>query len=248
MIDIQSNIITIEKRISAAASRSNRSRNDIALIAVSKTQPAEAVVSAFRLGLRHFGENRVEEAQDKICRVAEILSASGEHEVPTWHMVGHIQSRKSDQAEELFDVIHSVDSIKLARRLGKRAEASDKVVPILLELNVSGENTKYGFRADGSLDNIDQWHQLRDWVTEILGIPGIDIQGLMTMAPIVENPESTRPVFTKLRRVRDRLAAEFPSMSLHHLSMGMTDDFEVAIEEGATMVRIGRAIFGPRRH
>jgi len=162
----------------------------------------------------------------------------------TWHMIGHVQSRKAKQAVALSDVIHSVDSLRLARRLERFATEMDRSVPILLEINVSGEASKYGFAAwDGvTREQLIQEARLLEPLTHL------EVRGLMTMAPIVANPEDARPVFRRLREVRDLLRERLPFAKWTELSMGMTDDFEVAIEEGATIVRIGRAIFGPRDH
>jgi pyridoxal phosphate enzyme (YggS family) len=211
----------------------------VTLVAVSKTQPPETVAAAYRAGLRIFGENRVEEAGPKSVRVRELLEA----DVPSygadmgieWHMVGHLQSRKAADVLPWASLIHSVDTVKLASRLSRAAPVGD-TLPILLEVNVSGEASKAGFVPEA----------LAAAVEAIAVLPGVRIEGLMTMAPIVEDPEQARPVFYELRRLRDQLAAQRPDFSWTHLSMGMTDDFEVAIEEGATLVRIGRAIFGER--
>ena len=247
MSEMGANLNSIRRRIAAAAARAGRSAEDITLIAVSKTQPAEAVLSAYRLGLRHFGENRVGEAAEKIPQLRAMLDEQNATEPPVWHMVGHLQSRKAGAAAELFQMLHSLDSVKLARKLSRLCVESDQVMPVLLEMNVSGEQSKYGFAAYPCSDEPAHREALLTAVEEILSLPGIQVQGLMTMAPIVPDPEQARPVFTRLRSVRDELAARFPKSQWQHLSMGMTDDFEVAIEEGATIVRIGRAIFGPRR-
>jgi pyridoxal phosphate enzyme (YggS family) len=211
------------------------------LVAVTKTVPPEYVVEAYRLGVRHFGENRVEEALDKIPSVHALLrEAHGENgflsERPLWHMIGHLQRRKVRTAVDLFDRIHSVDSVRLAREIDKRGATVGKVIPVLLEVNVSAEPTKYGF-APG---------QVAAAVVEMLDLPHVRIDGLMTMAPIVAAPEQARPTFRCVRELRDELRRRFPMLTWHHLSMGMTDDFEPAVEEGATLVRIGRAIFGER--
>ena len=192
--------------------------------------------AAYDLGLRHFGENRVEEAQAKVGHLPDDV---------TWHMIGHIQSRKATQVVSLFQVVHSVDSLKLARRLDRFAAERAEPLPILLECNVSGEESKYGFDANRWDADEGQRRALLDAVEEILALPHLQVQGLMTMAPIVADPEQARPVFVRLRALCDELAAAFPQADWQHLSMGMTDDFEVAIEEGATLVRVGRAIFDP---
>jgi pyridoxal phosphate enzyme (YggS family) len=247
MSDLEANLNRIRRRIAAAAERAGRSAEDVTLVAVSKTQPAEAVVSAFRLGLRHFGENRVEEAEEKIPLVRSALSDEATASSLTWHMVGHLQSRKAGTAAGLFQMLHSLDSVKLARKLSRLCVESGRVMPVLLETNVSGEQSKYGFSYHPGIDEPEQLSALLAAVEQMLGLPGIEVHGLMTMAPIVSDPEQARPVFRRLRSLRDEFAGRFPDGDWRHLSMGMTDDFEVAVEEGATIVRVGRAIFGPRR-
>lgn len=224
------NLRRVRERIVAAAERAGRDPGEVTLVAVTKTHPPEVIRAAYELGLRDFGENRVEEAASKISQLPEDI---------TWHMVGHLQSRKAALAADLFNIIHSVDSVKLARRLNRFCAERNRLMPVLLEINVSGEVSKYGFPlADRDM--------LGAAIAEMLALSHICIEGLMTMAPIVSDPEEARPVFRGLRELREALAARFPQIEWRHLSMGMTDDFEVAIEEGATMVRIGRAIFGPR--
>ncbi|MBC7249786.1 MAG: YggS family pyridoxal phosphate-dependent enzyme [Anaerolineae bacterium] len=231
MTDMAANLQRVQERIASAAERVGRDPAEVILVAVSKTHPPETIRAAYELGLRHFGENRVEEAVGKIGELPQDI---------TWHMVGHLQSRKAALAVKLFDIIHSVDSVKLARRLDRFCTEEGRTMPVLLEVNVSGETSKYGFPiADRA--------GLEAAIAEMLKLPQVRIEGLMTMAPIVPDPEDARPVFRGLRELRDELAHKFPQIEWRHLSMGMTDDFEVAIEEGATMVRIGRAIFGPRR-
>jgi hypothetical protein len=232
---LQDNLLRVQDSIAAAASRAGRDPASITLVAVSKTQPVEALLAAYQLGVRHFGENRVEEGALKIPAFRQALSDPS----VVFHMIGHVQSRKADEAVKLFDRVHSVDSVKLAQRLDRFASVQNKSLPIFLEVNVSGEASKYGFdharRAElsGAVETITQLQHIR-------------LDGLMTMAPIVADPNDARPVFRALRELRDDLEARYSHVHLPHLSMGMTDDFEVAIEEGATMVRVGRAIFGER--
>jgi len=247
MNSLKINVRQIRERIATAATRAGRSPDDITLVAVGKTQPAEAIVAAYREGLRHFGENRVEEARTKIPQVRQLLAQAGLRLQPSWHMVGHVQSRKASAVYDLFDMLHSLDSVKLARKLSRHCQGSTRLMPVLLEMNVSGEESKHGFRTDEYEDNPTQWEALLASVSEILSLPGIEVQGLMTMAPLVADPEQARPFFARLRALREELAKQFPKCSWKHLSMGMTDDFEVAVEEGATILRIGRAIFGPRQ-
>jgi pyridoxal phosphate enzyme (YggS family) len=190
-------------------------------VAITKGVEVPAIRAAFDSEIRDFGENRVQEAEAKIVQLADLKPNV------TWHMVGHLQSNKAKSAVDLFDIIHSVDSVRLAEILSRRAQ---KTLPVLLEVNVSGEVTKAGFSVA----------ETEAAVKEIGQLPNLKLMGLMTVAPVTTEPEAVRPVFRKLRELRD-------SLGLKHLSMGMTDDFEVAVEEGATMLRIGRAIFGERR-
>ncbi len=220
-MDIECNVQEVEKRIARACEKGGRSRDEVTLVVVTKTIAPAQIEAAFQAGIRHFGENRIQEAVAKL----PLLGNLDPH--PTWHMVGHLQTNKAKTALELFDIIHSVDSVKLAEVLSHRAE---RTIPILLEVNIAGEESKFGFAEEALAPAIEQ----------ISDLPNLEVKGLMTIAPLVEDPEQVRPVFRRLRQLRD-------SLGLEQLSMGMTDDFEVAIEEGATIVRIGRAIFGPRQ-
>jgi pyridoxal phosphate enzyme (YggS family) len=220
-VDIAANLRDVNGRIVRACERSHRSPGEITLVVVTKEVGVSAIRAAFDCGIRDFGENRVQEAEDKIAQLSDLRPDV------TWHMVGHLQSNKARTAVELFDIIHSIDSVRLAEILSRRAE---KTFPVLLQVNVVGEATKSGFVV-GEIANA---------VNEIKKLPNLKVMGLMTIAPLAADPEEVRPVFRKLRELRD-------SLGLEHLSMGMTDDFEVAVEEGATMIRIGRAIFGERR-
>ncbi len=213
----------VRLRIADACRLSGRSLGDVTLVAVAKGFPAEAVREGAAAGLRHFGENRVQEAQAKLPLLADLSPR------PTWHMVGHLQTNKVKTALGLFDIIHSVDSLHLAEAISGRAPPSVRV-PVLLEVNVAGEAAKYGFSAE----------DLTAQAEAIRRLPGLDVRGLVTVAPMTDSPEQVRPVFRRLRGLAE-------SLGLRELSMGMTDDFEVAVEEGATIVRIGRAIFGERR-
>jgi hypothetical protein len=234
-MDLRKNLQCVQDRIAAAAARAGRDAASITLVAVSKTQPLDAVIAAYRLGVRDFGENRVEEAAGKLPAFRARVPDSA----AIFHMIGHVQSRKADEAVRLFDQVHAVDSLKLAQRLDRFAAARSKVLPVLLEVNVSGEAGKYGFdRARPA--------ELYAAIEGLLPLTNVRLAGLMTMAPIVAAPEETRPVFSGLRTLRDALAVRY-AIPLPHLSMGMTDDFEVAIEEGATLVRVGRALFGERQ-
>ncbi len=229
---LHDNLTRVRDRIANAAARAGRDVTTVTLVAVSKTHPVETLVEAYQLGMRHFGENRVEEASTKLPAFKQAINDPA----VVFHMIGHLQSRKADDAVTLFDRVHSVDSVKLAQRLSRFAS---KPLPILLEVNVSGEASKYGF--DGARRD-----ELFSAVEAIAQLPNLQLDGLMTMAPLIEEPEQARPVFRALRELRDEIEVCYPNIKLPQLSMGMTDDYAVAIEEGATLVRIGRAIFGER--
>ena len=229
---IAANLAWVRQRIDAAAQRAGRRSSDVVLVAVSKTHPFEAIAAAYAAGQRDFGENRVEELWPKV----EEAQRHGLHDI-RWHLIGTIQSRKSADAIGPFVLIHSVDTLKLARRLHRDASAAGKVVDVLLEVNVSGEESKHGFAPDEVLAA----------VSELLAFDAMRVRGLMTMAPFVEDAEETRPVFRRLHALRERVAAEHPGVAWSELSMGMTNDFEVAVEEGATLVRVGSAVFGARQ-
>ena len=220
-VSIAGRIEDVRRRIASACERSGRSRDDVTLVAVTKGVSPGSIEQAATAGIRDFGENRVQEALAKQPQLSRLAPSV------TWHLVGHLQTNKVKTAMGLFDIIHSVDSLHLAEAISRRAT---KPIPIFLEVNVSGEQTKFGF----SPQKLD-----RDG-TAIALLPNLDLLGLMTVAPQVDGPGQVRPVFQLLREAAERL-------SLTELSMGMSDDFEVAVEEGATHLRIGRAIFGERR-
>jgi PLP dependent protein len=236
--NIAANLSAVQRRIDAACVRVGRQPSDVTLVAVSKTRSLEEIRAAYACGVRHLGENRVEECEHKV----PILRQERTTAELTWHMIGHVQSRKATRAVLLADVIQSVDSLRLAERLERIAGDLGRRLPILLEVNVSGEESKFGFAA---WDEPTQQVLLRD-LEGLHKLAHLEVRGLMTMAPIVPEPELARPVFANLRQLGERLRASLEFSDWPDLSMGMTDDFEVAIEEGATLVRIGRAIFGPR--
>ena len=242
MTEIAHNLVQVRERIVQAALRSGREPTDVTLIAITKTHSAESVVAAYQAGVRDFGENRAEEGTTKIPAVQAAIAGPR----PKWHMVGHIQSRKAQAVVEGFDYAHSVDRLKIAQRLSRFAQEAGLRLPALLECNVSGEKSKFGFELQGWERDAARKRAFFTAVEEMLTLPGLAIQGLMTMAPFVSEIETVRPVFASLRRLLDTLRERFPSGDWRHLSMGMSDDFEVAVEEGSTMVRIGRAIFGAR--
>lgn len=236
-------ITQVQVRIASACARANRPPESVTLVAVSKTHAPETILEAARCGLAHFGENRVEEASRKIPEV----NRHAPH-LLTWHMVGHVQSRKAEDVVATFDLIHSLESVKLAERYARFGEALGRTVSVLLEVNVSGEDSKSGFDAVNWAEDAAKREALWASVRHILTLPTVRVLGLMTMAPVVEEMELTRPVFAALRQLRDALASDFTASPWSTLSMGMTDDYPVAIEEGATIVRIGRAIFGDRTY
>jgi pyridoxal phosphate enzyme (YggS family) len=238
---IAAHIQAVRERIAAAARRAGRPPEEIRLVGVTKTHPPELVARALAAGLHDFGENRVQEAEPKIAAL------SGERQAITWHLIGHLQSNKARRAAALFDMIHSVDSLHLAEVLARGVGSSPtNPLSILLQVNVSGEASKEGFALAG-------WEQrpelLDGWLAELeqlLALPHLAVRGLMTIAPWGSEPDAARPTFRSARRLRDVLIQRFPTADWSILSMGMTDDFEAAIEEGATLVRVGRAIFGER--
>ena len=227
-------IAAIRTRVAAAAGRAGRAPESVGIIAVSKTMPTQAVIDAAAHGLSIFGENRVQEARAKITAVA----AAGLTTIH-WELIGHLQTNKAARAVELFTRVQSVDSVRLAEALSLRAHQTGRVLPVLLEVNVAGEASKSGIAPNA----------LVSAARAIAALPSLHLEGLMTVAPLVDDPEAVRPVFRQMRALRETLRAEVPvgvDGGWPELSMGMTDDFEVAIEEGATLVRIGRAIFGER--
>ncbi len=232
---IRERLAAVSERISSAASRAGRDPADVTLVAVSKTHGPEVVRAAAEAGQHLFGENRVEEAAPKM----QSLAAAGLE----WHMIGHVQTRKAREVVQAqFALVHSVDTVKLGERLGMLAAQAGRRQAVLLEMNVSGEATKSGFGASQP----QQWPELLASLAELADAPGLEVRGLMTMAPQVEQPDSARPFFERLRQLQDYLRRQLPAGVGPELSMGMTDDFEVAIAAGATLVRIGRAIFGER--
>jgi PLP dependent protein len=226
---LATNIAAVRTSIKEAAERVGRRPEEITLIAVSKTKPLAMVETAYHLGITNFGENRVQEALPKIAE----FHPSGIR----WHMIGRLQSNKAHKVVSAFDAVQSLDSLHLAQALNRYTEVEGRErLPILLEVNIAGEQSKAGIAID----------EVPELARQIAKLPYLDSQGLMTVAPQVENAEEARPFFRALRLLRDRLRDEVPDCSWQHLSMGMTDDYCIAIEEGATIVRVGRAIFGER--
>ena len=223
------------ERVELAAQRVGRRPEEVRVVVVTKTHPVELIRSVINAGAMHLGENYAEEAVGKMDLLGK---APGLH----WHMIGHVQSRKATWVAERFDWLHSLDSLKLARRISRFASQAERSMPVLMECNVSGEESKFGWPAwlEGS------WAELLDPFGEVLELPGLEIRGLMTMAPFLPDPEQARPYFKRLKKLQGYLAANLPRADWSELSMGMSADFEVAVEEGASWVRVGTAITGSR--
>lgn len=227
---IKDNLEEVESRICAACKRAGRDRSEVTLIAVSKTKPVSDLVQAYDYGCRHFGENKVQELCDKIEQLPEDIH---------WHMIGHLQRNKVKYLVGKVDCIHSIDSIRLARQIETESAKKDVITKILIEVNVAEEESKFGI----SLEEVE------DIVKEISKYPHIRIEGLMTIAPYTDNPEENRQVFANLHKVYvDIKHKNIDNVNMNVLSMGMTGDYEVAIEEGSTMVRVGTGIFGMRNY
>lgn len=225
-VDLKERLVNIRERIKAAAGRAGREASEIKLIAVSKNHSIDKILALKKLGINLFGESRVQELREKNERLTGI----------TWHFIGHLQRNKVKylMRMENCQLIHSLDSWRLAREINKWARKNKRVMPVLLEVNVSGDENKFGLKPEDTLAFVEETQSLKF----------VDLQGLMTIAPYVKDPEEVRPCFRQLVELREEIAAK--GYQLKELSMGMTNDFEVAIEEGATMVRIGTGLFGKR--
>jgi pyridoxal phosphate enzyme (YggS family) len=227
---IRDRVASVRERIARAAARASRPAAEVTLVAVSKTVPAEAVREAVEAGVRDFGENRIQEAEAKIGATGDLV-ASGLR----WHLVGHLQSNKARRAVGLFELIQSVDSLELARRLGRQGGERGRPVRALVQVDLAGEETKFGLSAEDLLPTLEA----------IRAEEGLRVEGLMVLPPLLEDPQAARPYFRRLRELRDR-ALQAGLLAAGELSMGMSHDFEVAVEEGATIVRVGTALFGER--
>ncbi|MGD0269840.1 MAG: YggS family pyridoxal phosphate-dependent enzyme [Candidatus Sulfotelmatobacter sp.] len=229
---ISVNVAAVRERIASAARRAARKPDEIALMAVTKTQPPERIREAYEAGLRIFGESRVQEFAGKVDTLRDLKAAE-------WHMIGHLQTNKAAKTAELFRAVDSVDSLKLAEKLDAAARALGKKLDVLIEINVGGEAAKSGVAPDSLA--------LEELLTAASRLEALAFRGLMTVPPFTDNPEGARPYFRKLRQLRDVISArKLPGIAMDELSMGMSHDFEVAIEEGSTCVRVGTAIFGER--
>jgi pyridoxal phosphate enzyme (YggS family) len=236
-------LLDVQARVARAANEVGRDPDEVTLVAVTKTWPAEVVVAAYEAGLRHFGENRPEELAPKRQAVEAVL---GSDAGIVWHMIGAVQSRKTDLVAESADVFHALDRLKIARRLSGRLAELDAMLPTMLEVNVSGEASKAGFDCrQWEVDSV-QREKLVEVAASVIALPGLRPCGLMTMAPWEAPPDEVREVFRRTRKLAEWLAEAVPQCDWSNLSMGMTDDFELAIAEGATHIRVGRALFGER--
>jgi len=231
-MSIAENIAELRERINDAARRAGRIPDEIALMGVTKTHPPERIREAYQAGLRLFGENRVQEFAGKAAALADLAGSE-------WHMIGHLQTNKAAKAVELFGAVDSVDSLKLAEKLEAAARSMGKKLDVLIEVNVGGEAAKSGVAPESP--------ELEEILVASPRLEGLSFRGLMTVPPYTEDPDGARPYFRKLRALRDKIAErKLPALGLDVLSMGMSHDFEVAIEEGSTCVRVGTAIFGER--
>ena len=226
MLTIRDNLLKVRERIERAAQKAGRDPKEIKLVAVSKTVEVDRIKEAIEAGVSILGENYVQEAQEKIEALGKSVS---------WHFIGHLQSNKAKYAVRLFDVIHSIDSIPLAEELNRRAEQPDRVIRVMIEVNLSKEATKFGTDEERVLN----------LARRIQNLGHLSLEGLMTMPPYFDSPEMSRPYYVALRELKDRMIKD--GIPLKELSMGMSNDFEIAVEEGATYVRVGTAIFGPRK-
>ena len=227
---IKDNLREVEERIAKACERSGRDKTEVTLIAVSKTKPVEAIREAMEYGMMHFGENKVQEIVDKCGTISEPLN---------WHMIGHLQRNKVKYIVDKVVLIHSVDSLRLAEQIDEEAKKKNVIARILIEVNVAGEESKFGVSPEETLSLVEQ----------IASLSNVKIMGLMTIAPYVSDPEENRVHFQKLRNLSIDIKTEnIDNVSMDVLSMGMTGDYEVAVEEGATMVRVGTGIFGERNY
>ena len=228
---IPDRVAAVRERIARAAERASRPPGDVTLVAISKTHPPEAVRAAFDAGVRDFGENRVQEAEPKIASTSDLVAAG-----LRWHLVGHLQSNKARRAAALFGLVQSLDSLELGERLARIGEDLGHPVRALVQVDLAGEETKFGLPEAGLLPALEALH----------GRPGLQVEGLMVLPPWFDDPEAARPYFRRLRSLRDQARAA-GVLGGGELSMGMSHDFEAAVEEGATMVRVGTAIFGERK-
>ncbi len=227
-MDIKANLEAIRERVFKACERALRDPKEVKILGASKKQPPEKILAAYEAGLRVIGENYVQEAREKREALANLNLE--------WHLIGRLQTNKARQAIKIFDIVETIDREAIAKELSKRAEKLGRILPVLIEVNIGGEETKAGVAPE----------ELFSLAELILSLPGLELRGLMTMPPYREDPEEVRPYFARLRELLVKLKDKFPEAPLCELSMGMSHDFEVAVEEGATIIRVGTALFGPR--
>ncbi len=232
---IGENLKKVQAKMAEAANKAGRSVDEIKLVAVTKLLPIEMIQAGIKAGIRCFGENYPEQAAEKIQKLESSINIE-------WHMIGHIQSRKASTVCEFFDMVHSVDRLKIARYLDRYAGQFNKNLPVLIEVNLSGEESKYGFNAYDE----NGWEDLASQLDQLRNLSNISVNGLMTMPPLFDDPEKSRPIYKKLKRLQAFLQDRLPKMTWRELSIGTSFDYPVAIEEGATIVRIGTEIFGQR--
>ena len=237
MSSVKENLLRVIERIEKAARKVSRNPNEIKLVAVSKTVEAARIKEAIEAGISILGENYVQEAQKKIEEIGRPACAGrfGEGRPVSWHFIGHLQSNKAKYAVRLFDMIHSLDSLPLAEELNRRAEQANQVIKVMIEVNLSKEATKFGTDEE----------MVMNLAKRIQNLNHLSLEGLMTMPPYFDSPEMSRPYYIALRELKEKMVKE--GIPMKELSMGMSNDFEIAIEEGATYVRVGTAIFGPRK-
>ena len=233
--NIAHNLRQVLERIALSASQAGRNPQEVCLVVVTKTHPVEVIETLLSAGIKSIGESYIDEALPKIAALA---GRSGVE----WHMIGHVQSRKGRQVCQNFQFLHSLDSLKLANHMNRFAGETGKHLPVLLECNVSAEESKYGWPASDET----KWPELLSPIRQVLALPNLEVRGLMTVAPMVDDPDLARPFFKRLCQLQGYFSRNFPQADWHELSMGMSADFEVAIQEGSTIVRIGQAILGPR--
>ncbi|MGB1250228.1 MAG: YggS family pyridoxal phosphate-dependent enzyme [Candidatus Promineifilaceae bacterium] len=240
-MSIADNINKVREQIAGAAARIGRKSDEITLVAVSKQKPIEMIEAAYMAGVRHFGENRSSELAEKAHALAHL---DGIH----WHFIGQLQTRQSLPVAKHSHAFHAVDRLKIARRLSRQLVELNRTLPVYIEVNVSGEASKSGFDCGVWEQDNEQRKRLVAAMLEIAALPQLEVQGLMTMAPFTATETVIRPIFQRTHQLAEWLRTSTPTLALPHISMGMTNDFEIAIEEGATHVRVGRAIFGARAY
>lgn len=232
---IRQNFETVNENVRRAAVSAGRDANAVRLVVVTKAQPVEVIRAVIAAGARILGENYPEETLPKIQAIGQVENLE-------WHMIGHLQSRKAGFVAGHFDLLQSLDSLRLAEKLERLMAEQERFLPVLLEFNVSGEESKFGWKGWDE----NQWDALRGEVEQLLALPHLRVRGLMTMPPLYDNPEQTRPYFARLRQLSDFLARKYGEEHFHELSMGTSADYAAAVQEGATFVRVGTAIVGPR--